>query len=166
MISPTKMGSLFPSSRWLCDAMVSNIDWEDCLNIAEIGAGNGVMSRYIMNKITPETTLNLYEINNDFIHILNEIDDDRVTVNPYSAEYLLGNYDVIISGIPFLSLNKKTSMKILKMVRNCLIKNKGKLVLFQYTQGCESMFSRYFNFTKTRVYLNFPPAWIYTCEPK
>ncbi|VEH53719.1 hypothetical protein [Providencia rustigianii] len=68
MISPTKMGSLFPSSRWLCDAMVSNIDWEDCLNIAEIGAGNGVMSRYIMNKITPETTLNLYEINNDFIH--------------------------------------------------------------------------------------------------
>ncbi len=89
-----------------------------------------------------------------------------MAVNPCSAEYLLGDYDLIISGIPFLSLNKKTSMRILKQVHQSLLKNQGKLVLFQYTQGCEPLFSRYFSFTKERVYRNFPPAWVYTCVPK
>lgn len=164
--SPASMGTVFPSSRWLCHTMIDNIDWAQCHQIAEIGAGNGVMTRYIVNKITTQTRLDLYEINRDFIDILNQIDDPRVAVNPCSAEYLLGDYDLIISGIPFLSLNKKTSMRILKQVRQSLLKNQGKLVLFQYTQGCEPLFSRYFSFTKERVYRNFPPAWVYSCVPK
>ncbi|HHR6456070.1 TPA: class I SAM-dependent methyltransferase [Providencia alcalifaciens] len=164
--SPASMGTVMPSSRWLCYAIVSNIDWRNCIKIAEIGAGNGVMMRYIANEIPEKSSLELYEINRDFIAILNQIDDPRVTVKPCSAEYLRGDYDLIISGLPFLSLHKKTSMRILKKVRQSLLKNHGRLVLFQYTQGCERLFSSYFSFTKERVYRNFPPTWVYTCVPK
>ncbi|MGI3428419.1 class I SAM-dependent methyltransferase [Providencia stuartii] len=164
--SPTKMGTVLPSSRWLCNTMLNNIDWRNSYKIAEIGAGNGVITQYILQRMSSLAYLELYEINNDFIKILQKIDDHRTTIHHCSAEYLSGDYDIVISGIPFRSLRKKMGMKILKKVQERLIKNNGSLILFQYTQGCEPMFSRYFSFTKKRVYLNFPPAWVYTCKPK
>ncbi|EKT62961.1 class I SAM-dependent methyltransferase [Providencia burhodogranariea] len=164
--SPKKMGTIIPSSPWLCNKMLNNIDWNNCAKIAEIGAGDGVITKRILKKITPETLLSVYEINDDFIKVLQRIDDHRMEINHRSAEYLSGDYDAIISGIPFRSLDKKTGMRILKKVHGRLIENKGVFILFQYTRGCESMFERYFSFTKERVYLNIPPAWIYTCQPK
>lgn len=166
IVSPTKMGTLLPSSPWLCNAILNNIDWRNSHKIAEIGAGNGVISQDILQHLSSLASLDLYEINNDFIKILNQVDDYRITVHHRSAEYLFSDYDIVISGIPFRSLSKKTSMKILKNIRERLIKNNGSLVLFQYTKGCEPMFSRYFHFTKERVYLNIPPARVYTCQPK
>lgn len=166
IVSPTKMGTLLPSSPWLCSSILNNIDWNNSYKIAEIGAGNGVISQYTLQRMSSLANLDLYEINNDFIKILNRIDDHRITVHHRSAEYLFGDYDIVISGIPFRSLSKKMGMKILKNARDRLLKNNGSLILFQYTRSCESMFSRYFHFTKERVYLNVPPAWVYTCKPK
>ncbi|MBP6083614.1 MAG: methyltransferase [Providencia sp.] len=164
--SPTTMGTIMPSSYWLCDAVLNNIDWENDIHIAEIGAGDGVITKHILQKGTFETSLNVYEINDDFIELLQKIDDRRIVINHRSAEHISGEYNAIISGIPFRSLDKKTGMKILKKVRECLTQKKGVFILFQYTQSCEPMFNRYFNFTKQRVYRNFPPAWVYTCQPK
>ncbi|MGO2336695.1 class I SAM-dependent methyltransferase [Providencia sp.] len=164
--SPTKMGTIMPSTYWLCDAILNNIDWKNQTQIAEIGAGDGVITKCILRKGTFDTSLNVYEINDEFIQLLQQIDDSRVIINHLSAEHLSGEYDAIISGIPFRSLDKKTGMRILKRASECLTRKKGTFVLFQYTQSCEPMFERYFNFTKQRVYRNFPPAWVYTCQPK
>ncbi|EPL9571872.1 class I SAM-dependent methyltransferase [Providencia rettgeri] len=164
--SPKEMGTLLPSSRSLCDAMLTHIDWDQHTQIAEIGAGNGVITKHILQKCAVNTSLNIYEINETFITQLQQINDSRVIINPVSAEHLFGEFHVVISGIPFLSLETKTSMRILKKVSECLAQKQGIFVLFQYTQACEPMFERYFDFTKERVYLNFPPAWIYICQPK
>lgn len=164
--SPREMGSIIPSSSSLCNTMLSYIDWDKQSKFAEIGAGNGVMTKQILQKSSLNTSLDIYEVNNTFITQLQQIKDNRVVVYPISAEYLQNEYDVIISGIPFLSLNKKIGMRILKKANQCLVAKQGVFILFQYTQSCEKMFSRYFNFTKQRVYLNFPPAWVYVCYPK
>lgn len=163
---PKSMGTIMPSSRWLCDAMLKPINWQQDLNIAEIGAGDGVLTKQILECMGEHSLLDAYEIDENFVSILNKVNDSRMSVKHTSAEYLVNNYDIILSGIPFRSLSKRCGLKILKQASHRLASGSGRFILFQYTRGCESMLSRYFTFKKVRVYRNVPPAWVYICQPK
>ncbi len=41
MASPRTVGTLAPSSPWLCQAMLNQIEWTRALSIAELGAAAG-----------------------------------------------------------------------------------------------------------------------------
>ncbi len=163
---PRSMGTIMPSSRWLCDAMLSPVDWNENLNIAEIGAGDGVLTKRILSRMGEHSSIDAYEIDESFVNILNRLEDERISIKHTSAENLAKDYDVILSGIPFRSLSKRSGLKILKQASQSLVAESGRFILFQYTTGCEIMLSRYFTFTKFKIYRNMPPAWIYVCQPK
>lgn len=166
VISPTTMGTIAPSSRWLCYEMLDKLNWHQDVQIAELGAGTGVITHQILKRMSAHSSLDVFEIEPSFATELRKIDDKRLRIYTTSAEKLDSHYNMIISGLPFLSINRKLGLKILKRVHSELLKTQGCFVLFQYTTRYEKTLSRYFYLEKRRVIRNVPPAWVYYCTPK
>ncbi|MHA7848171.1 class I SAM-dependent methyltransferase [Serratia sp. D1N4] len=166
MASPRTVGSLAPSSPWLCQAMLNQIDWSQALSIAELGAANGVLTKRILRHMRADAQLESYEIKPSFVRRLRLIDDDRLRVMACSAENLGRNYDVIFSCLPLLSLPIKVSVRILQQAQQDLRASNGTLVLFQYSHLSEKLLSRYFHWKKQLEVRNFPPALVYVCTPR
>lgn len=165
--SPRSFGTLMPSSPTLCEAMVKSVNWNSSsLTIAELGAGDGVLTRHILKAMPKDAQLSAYEINPMFFKVLEEIRDDRLTVRKVSAEILDQPYQIIFSCLPFLSLPLKISLRIIKATLQILEKTQGTFILFQYTQRMEKVLSRYFEWERKLVVKNFPPAYVYVCKPK
>ena len=115
--SPRSIGTLMPSSPTLCRAMVSELDWnQPNLRVAELGAGDGVLTKHILHAMSADSTLAAYEINPLFFADLEGISDQRLTLHKHSAERLSQPYDIIFSCLPFLSLPLRVSLKILRSV--------------------------------------------------
>ncbi|OBU07587.1 class I SAM-dependent methyltransferase [Morganella psychrotolerans] len=166
IVSPATMGTIAPSSRWLCRAMVRHVNWAETQNFAELGAGTGVITRQILEQMNPQANLDAYEIDPYFVSLLNKFQDDRLGIFSDSAEKLNRPYNVIFSGLPFLSIDRRTGLRILKAVRDNIEVSDGQFILFQYTTKFEKYLHRYFHFRKERVLFNVPPAWVYICTPK
>ena len=166
VLSPTTMGTIAPSSRWLCYEMLDRFNWKQDVQIAELGAGTGVITQQILKRMSANSSLDVFEIEPSFATQLRKIDDNRLTIYTTSAEKLDSHYNMIISGLPFLSIPRKTGLRVLKRVHQELLNTQGVFVLFQYTTRYEKTLSRYFHLEKRRVMLNVPPAWVYYCTPK
>lgn len=165
--SPRSVGTLAPSSPWLCQTMLDQVDWtKQQQYIAELGSADGILTKQILAAMSHNSTIDAYEIMPVFIAELAKIPDSRLHIIGQSAEYLRQEYDVIFSCLPLLSLPTKTSLRILQQIHANLSIRQGKLVLFQYTRLSEKLLNRYFNWKKIRVVKNIPPAYVYVCTPK
>lgn len=166
------VGSMVPSSRFLAEKMLQNIDFKHAHFFVELGPGNGVFTKQILEKMNPDAKLLVFELNTSFFKQLKaEIKDERVILINDSAEkiqdYLNENdilyADYIISSLPLANFPNKLKNAIIEASYNAL-KNKGKYIQFQYTlnakKNLEEQFQRvHLSFTP----LNLPPAFVYTC---
>jgi len=166
MASPRTIGTLAPSSPWLCQAMLNQVEWTRALSIAELGAADGVLTKRILGRMRADAALEAYEIQPNFVHQLRKINDSRLQVMAHSAEEMATDYDVVFSCLPLLSIPLRISMRILQQARQCLLARNGTLVLFQYSHLSEKLLSRYFHWKRVRVVRNFPPALVYICTPR
>lgn len=141
--SPRTIGTLVPSSPWLCRAMVSSVSWGNITRVAELGAGEGVLTRKILTMMPNDAKLDAYEIDPSFLKTLSRINDSRLQIIPHSAELLEQRYDIIFSCLPLLSLPPRIRLKILKKASIQLTPN-GSFIQFQYTHGSEKSLSRFF----------------------
>jgi len=160
--NPRKMGSITPSSAALCRTMCDAVNWDNSLRIAELGAGDGVLTRHVLSRMSPQAQLDVFEISPELVKSLRGLPDARMQVSACSAEYLAGEYDVIFSGLPLLSLPPATRDNILSAVHDAL-GPRGVFVQFQYTSFTQPNLSRYFTWERQRVLKNMPPAWVYRC---
>ncbi|MEY8710107.1 methyltransferase [Mangrovibacter phragmitis] len=161
--SPRTIGTLVPSSPWLCRAMISSVSWGNITRVAELGAGEGVLTRKILTMMPNDAKLDAYEIDPSFLKTLSRINDSRLQIIPHSAELLEQRYDIIFSCLPLLSLPPRIRLKILKKASIQLTPN-GSFIQFQYTHGSEKSLSRFFSWEKVFEVRNFPPAWVYSCK--
>ncbi len=163
--SPRTMGSIVSSSRWLCNAMLESVDFNKKISVVELGAGSGVITKKILNRLTEDSILHAFEIDVYFQDSLLEINDPRLCVHRESAEYISLECDAVISGIPFLSIDRCIGIRILESIRASL-SNDGVFIMFQYTTKFESILSIYFNWHRKVVFFNIPPSFVYYCKPK
>ncbi|OON38107.1 methyltransferase [Izhakiella australiensis] len=160
---PRSTGTIAPSSRSLCKTMSDAVDWQTARSIAELGAGDGVLTRHLLERMHANASLSAFETNPRFYDKLSAFGDERLTILIDSAENIEPGYDVIFSGLPLLSLPESTRHHILQ--RACAALNPGGIFIqFQYTALSESLLSQYFNWTRARVICNFPPALVYRCH--
>lgn len=160
---PRKMGSITPSSAALCRAMSDSVCWHSALRVAELGAGDGVLTRHLLARMQPQAELEVFEISAPLADKLRALEDSRMQVRHCSAEYLSGEYDAIFSGLPLLSLPPALRDNILRAVCNALGPD-GLFIQFQYTSMTQPDLSRYFTWQRQRVLKNVPPAWVYRCR--
>ena len=172
--NPRRVGAVAPSSKWLAEKMVSDIDFEHAKCIVEYGPGTGVFTEKLLEKKKPDTVLLLLEINKDFYRQLRKKykTNDNFKIAHGSAEnvdkYLnklgISRVDYVVSGLPFASLPKNTSENILKKTGEILGKE-GLFITFQYTLLKKAFIARYFkNIEHKRVLLNIPPAYVLKCR--
>lgn len=160
---PRTIGSVTPSSAALCRCMCNAVEWDSSLRVAELGAGDGVLTRQLLSRMVPAAQLDVFEINSQLAAELRQWHDPRMQVQAHSAELLQGEYDAIFSGLPLLSLPAATRHTILSAVHNALAPQ-GVFVQFQYTSLTRHDLSRYFVWQRQRVLKNMPPAWVYRCQ--
>ena len=115
-------GTITKSSKFLCERMVSHIDFEQAEVIVELGAGDGAITKHLLKNMKPTTQLLSFEVNEKLSSSLEKIDDKRFHLITDSAENLplylnkLGfeQIDYIISALPFVIFPKELTNSILE----------------------------------------------------
>jgi phospholipid N-methyltransferase len=166
-----EMGTVIRSSPAMCKKMVQYIDPSLDFVIVELGAGDGVITKYILNKMSKDAKLFVFEINPELCEVIANIKDDRLFIINDSAQYmesLLINYDIdradtIISAIPFLVLPDELTKDILQTCKKMLRKG-GTFVQMHYIKSISKMYKNIFGNVQTQyVALNIPPGYVFKC---
>jgi len=168
------VGTLTRSSKYVCKEMVSHVDFEKSKVLVELGAGDGVITKHILNGMRPDCKLLSFEVNSAFCEVLKEIKDDRLILVEDSAERLpeylakhkLEKADFIISAIPFVALPEKLSTTIVNIAKDNL-KTGGKYIQIHYSLLLKKLYKSIFgNVDINFVPINMPPAFILVSEKK
>lgn len=167
------VGAMAPSSRFLANKMLENIDFSKDKVIVELGPGTGVFTDVIIERMAPDAHLIVFELNDTFFAALSKrIKDPRVHIIHDSAEkiedYLhqfnLNKADAVISSLPLAVFSDELRQSVLGASYRSL-KAWGKYVQFQYSlQAKRLLKSMYPDVSIAFTALNFPPAFIYTCS--
>ncbi len=166
------IGTVTPSSKYLCAKMVGMSDLSGAKCIVELGAGDGVMTSHILEKMPADAMLFAFEINPKFCELMRAINDPRLVVVEDSAEHLVKyiqehgftQIDVVFSALPFVVLPDEVSQSI---VQSCydFLKPLGQYFQVHYSLLEKQLYKRIFgNVNVTFQLLNIPPAFILTCS--
>ena len=169
-----QIGSIFPSSRFVVRKMIEPIDFEKKITILELGAGTGVITRQLLEKMNSESILICFETNQKFCQELEKMKNEKMTLINESAETMqthikqlkIEQVDYIVSSVPLMTIPQEITNKILTASVE-ILGNSGKLIQLQYTKVLDKKIRAYYNqidITFTPKY--YLPAFIYTCYNK
>ena len=168
--SPRELGSILPSSRFLARALVDEIDFASARRVVELGPGTGVFTREVLRRLPGDGALLALETNTEFVALLRrELPDPRLTVAHVSAERIhdevrergWGQTEVVISGIPYTLLPRKTTAHIVRASWQALAPG-GLLVGYQYSPYLRPFLRAAFGNCRMKVVLlNVPPAVVF-----
>ena len=168
------VGTISRSSPFLCRKMVGLVDFEKARSIAELGAGDGVITRHILPPMHPDAKLLAFEVLPQMSKHLHKIEDPRLVVVEDSAEniqaYLkkegIDQVDYILSAIPFVMLPQELGLKILRACREAL-RPGGLFIQVHYSLLAKKLYEEVFG--NVRIYfepINIPPAFVLVSEKR
>lgn len=170
---PKQVGSVIPSSKFLINELLENIDFKNTMYIAEYGPGVGCITIEILRRARKDAKILCFEINKKFCnHLSNNIKDERLVIINDSAEnikkYLkkfnVPKIDCVVSGLPFSSLTPEKKCIIIEETKDTL-KNNGKFLVYQFLNNFKKYLYTYFSKISVKfVLLNIPPCFVYVCE--
>lgn len=170
--NPRQTGSIIQSSPFLVSELIRPVNFNEARFIVEFGAGTGVVTKKILQKMSPNATLLCFEINKELCKELKKkikdprlkiINDGAEKLERYLKRYGIKEVDYIISELPLVVLPKKIKEGILKQVTTYL-KNGGQYIQFQYSLVSRKKFKEIFSQMEVRfTLLNLPPAFVYVC---
>jgi phosphatidylethanolamine/phosphatidyl-N-methylethanolamine N-methyltransferase len=167
------VGAISPSSNFLTNKMLENINFEKTRVLVEIGPGTGVFTKKVLSRMQPDSVFLVFELNTDFFQELQtKIVDKRVVFINDSAEKLqeyldqfnISKVDAIISSLPLSNFYQRLTLKLLRTFQSCL-SDTGKYIQFQYSLKQRKELKHVFSKVKITFTLwNIPPAFVYTCS--
>jgi phospholipid N-methyltransferase len=140
---PRMLGSLIPSSRFLVNRLLDQVDWSRAGTIVEYGPGVGTFTGEILRRLRPDANLVAIDTNRDFArHLARTLRDDRLHVIEGSAadahdtlqERGLGRADYVISGIPYSTMDPELRARILRTTHE-LLQHDGAFLVYQFTRA-------------------------------
>ncbi len=169
-----KTGTITPSSKYLANTMLKNIDFSKDLILVELGIGNGIFTKEILARMNANSILVGIEINDDFYEHCKTLfkNDDRFKLIKASAfdleqimqELQIEKTDFVISGLPLGLFPKDKIFGLFEHIKNILTEN-GKYVQFQYSLIDYRKLKKNFKTVSLDFTIrNFPPAIVYTCS--
>lgn len=173
-IKDKDVASVTPSSKFLIRKVCKPINFNKDNVIIEYGTGTGVFAEYLLNHLSPDSRLILFETNEKFYEKLQEICDPRVEVYNESVEHVksllegryLNKVDYVISGIPFSFLEPKTKASILSQTKE-MLKPGGKFLAYQTSGHLKDPLKATFeNLSTDMEFLNVPPMMVYEATKK
>ncbi len=174
--NPLTIGAIAPSSKILCQQMLSDIDFASCNCIVEYGPGTGVITQEIINKKPRKTKFLAVEKNPLFYNELSErfanfenvhiINGSAEQTAHYLRELHIKSADYIISGLPFTVLPEEVASNVLSATSSIMHQG-SQFVLFQYSPLFRSRLHIDFHLRNEKLILrNIPPAFVYNLQKK
>ena len=166
---PFQIASIVPSSKAMVERVASKMDFSQPRVIAEYGPGEGVHSREIARRMTPDSHLLLFELDAAFARDLKRqfADDPRVHVVHGDAATLpnelkrlgFSECDYILSGIPFSILKIEKKRALLQKTHDALASD-GSFIIYQVTNELKQH-ATLFEHGESEYFLqNIPPMFI------
>jgi phospholipid N-methyltransferase len=166
---PFQVASIVPSSKALVERVASNMDFSKPRVIAEYGPGEGVHSREIARRMTPESHLLLFELDAAFARDLKRqfAGDPRVHVIHGDAATLpselnrlgFAQCDYILSGIPFSILQIEKKRALLQKTYDALAPD-GSFIIYQVTNELKQHAKLFLHAESEYFLQNIPPMFI------
>lgn len=167
-----KVAAVTPSSSFVVKRILKSLP-RSCAYMVEYGAGDGVITKALLEELPKDGKLVAIEMNPHFIQNLKKIRDPRLQVVQADvlkvckdfSKFKLPRVDAVISGIPFSFFNAAERTFIAKQTFHKLGEH-GKFILYQFSP---LMLPYLKSFFKKRVRLslevrNFPPYFIIVAE--
>ena len=176
---PGRTGAIAPSSRELASLMTSDMGLESADTVVELGAGTGVFTRLIAERVKPGALALAFEIDPLLarkldgtipgVRIVNESAEriaDQLRAEGRSA------VDVVLSGLPWAAFSRPLQKTLLGAVLGSL-RPGGRFATFAYVPAAwfppgrrfRGMLNESFASVETTrlVWRNLPPAFVYRC---
>jgi phospholipid N-methyltransferase len=168
------LGSLIPSSHFLIERLLREIDWDQAHVIVEYGPGVGSFTGEILRLMRSDAVLIAVETNLEFVAFLQRsFPDPRLHVVHGSASEVenvladrgLSKADYVVSGIPLSTLSDCTRLEILRSTHRVL-RPEGALLVYQFSPKVLSDLRQIFSrVNRSFEPLNVLPAQIFYCAP-
>ena len=170
---PKMLGSLIPSSRFLVNKVLNEVDWARARVFLEYGPGVGTFTTEILRRMRPDAVVIALETNADFVRFLRgKIHDDRLHVVHGSAadadaalaKLNLSHADYILSGIPYTTIPAEIREVILRKTHS-LLDPSGAFLVYQFTRTVLPYLQQVFDsIDQDFEPLNVMPARLFFCR--
>jgi phospholipid N-methyltransferase len=167
------LGSLIPSSRFLVNKVLSEIDWSRARVFLEYGPGVGTFTAEILRRMRSDAVIVALETNTDFVQFLRRrFKDDRLHVIHGSAADAdaalrrlgLDHADYVLSGIPYTTMPPDLRETILRKTHAVLHPN-GAFLVYQFTRSVLPYLQQVFHQVRQDFEpLNVMPARLFYCR--
>ena len=169
---PRQVASIIPSSRFLERRLIKATRADQAKLVVELGPGTGGTTRALLSAMDPAARLVAVEINPRFVEVLERWPEPRLTVRHGSATDIakiladldLGAPDLVVSGIPFSTMERPMGLAILRAVHDVLAPG-GAFVAYQVRDRVHTLGREVFGPARVETeLLNVPPMRFYRWE--
>lgn len=138
--SPASIGSIFPSSSYLVEAMTSKISDEVLENTPprrylDVGAGTGSFTQGIIAKMRPQDHLDVVEFDPNLCKLLQRrfrhLPNVRIHLISIFDFHPKERYDVVVTGLPLNNFASEDVKRVLKQYAD-LTRPRGSFCYFEY----------------------------------
>ncbi|MFH5806534.1 class I SAM-dependent methyltransferase [Alienimonas sp. DA493] len=177
--NPRTVGAVLPSSRYLAEAMLDSVNWDEANCVLEFGPGTGPFTRFVPERLKPDARFLAVERDPAFVARLQRelphVDVAHADVTAVGEELKarnLGPADAILCGLPWAAFPPDLQDRLMTATLEHL-KPGGSFATFAYVQGAVLPAGRRFRallderFSRVAaspvVWRNAPPAFVYRC---
>ena len=169
---PLQIGSIIPSSRFLERRILEAAAIASAKTIVELGSGTGGTTRAILRAMPQHAKLLSIEINPQFHTLVSSIEDGRLTAhlgNACGLKEIISMYgldapEVVISGIPFSTMNRSEGSQVIEAISSMLAPN-GRFVAYQVSNRVASLCRPFLGSEQIMLeLLNIPPMRVFKWE--
>ena len=167
--NPKEVASICPSSGALTSFIADRPIVARAKLVVDLGPANGETSRDLLRHMNARSTLIAIEKNSRLAQFLSQIGDSRLiainddacNLSRHLNRYLVGRPNVIVSGIPFSSLEPIMARLIMHSIYTVLQPG-GQFIAYQLRKTVAKYASQYFSRPEVSwVYRNFPPLRVF-----
>lgn len=164
---PRQVASIFPSSRFL-ERRIARCVGDRAGVVVELGPGTGGITRAMLERLPPGSRLIAVELNPILAARVARIADPRLVVHRGSAEDLpeilrehrCERAETIVSGLPFSTIGRRRSKRILDAVSRALAPD-GEFIAYHVRGTIERLArSRFEAVESSTEWLSIPPMRI------
>jgi phospholipid N-methyltransferase len=166
---PFQIASIVPSSKALVERVARKMDFSQPRVIAEYGPGEGVHSRAIARRMSPDSHLLLFELDPAFSRDLERqfagdrrvhvVHGDAVRLPQELARRGIAHCDYILSGIPFSILKIDKKRTLLQKTHDALAPG-GSFIIYQVTNELKQHATLFAHAESEYFLQNIPPMFI------
>jgi phospholipid N-methyltransferase len=141
IVQPAAIGSIVPSSRFLAQTILEDVELHRADTVLEYGPGTGVLTEFILRQLRPGAKFVAIELNPRFAQAFESrypfvtlFQDDVANVRDICERAGLQSVDCIVSGVPWATFPKSLQVECLDAMMSVL-KPGGRFVTFTYVHS-------------------------------